>query len=158
MFYWTFHLFWTSWEQWIVMVFFQIANNLRITHLNYRLSRPLQVCFSPTVMLMIVMTALYEVNSFLLNPFYCSGNYSRIIRSVLAILIKSIEQSDITVSNDLEGSFPDGIRKYSDPTDNRRACKELDKMTQGVMRQDLENKISSPKNVMRGKSLLIQNF
>jgi len=74
------------------MVFFQIANNLKITHLDYQLSRPLQVCFSPTVTLMSVMTALYEVNILLPHPFYCSGNYSEIIRSVLAIPIESIEQ------------------------------------------------------------------
>ena len=121
------------------MVFFQSANNLRITHLDYHLSRPLQVCFSLTVTLMIAMTTLYEVNILLLHPFYCSGNYSRIIKSVLAILIKSIEQSDIMVSNDLERSFPGRINKYGDPTYNRTACKKLDKMTQGMLRQDPEN-------------------
>lgn len=121
------------------MVFFQIANNLRITHLDYQLRRPLQVCFSPVVTLMTEMTARYEVTILLLHTFYCSGNYSKIVRSVLGILIKYIEQSDIMVSNDLEGSFPDRINKCGDPIYNRRSCKELDKMTQGVLRQDTEN-------------------
>lgn len=121
------------------MVSFQIAKSPRFTHLDYQLSRPLQVCFSPTVMLMIVMTALYEVNNFLLLSFYCSENYSEIIRSVLAILIKTIEQNDIMVSNDLEDSFCNRLNKYGDPTHNRRACKELDKTTQGMLREEPEN-------------------
>lgn len=107
---------------------------------------------------MTEMTARYEVTILLLHPFYCSGNYSKIVTSVLGILIKYIEQSDIMVSNDLEGSFPDRINKCGDPTYNRRSCKELENDSGCAETRHRELKINFPKNGMRGKSLLIQDF
>lgn len=44
--------------------------------------------------------------------------------------MKSIKQSNITVSNNMEGWFPGSVCKWGDPDYNRKAYRELGKMAQ----------------------------